>query len=55
MLDFVLEYPRRCSTHLFPAKKTWSLTGIVVTMICVDMLCVQLSSYGNADFASLST
>ena len=53
-LHFVLAWPRRVSTVLFPAQETWYLTAIVILMIFVDTLCIMLSRDGNKEFAALS-
>jgi Trk-type K+ transport system membrane component len=35
-LKFLLDYPRRCYTNMFPSKHTWWLFGALVTLTMID-------------------
>lgn len=46
-LAFVLRFPRRVYTHLFPARQTWWLVGMLVATTGVDWVAFEVMSLGN--------
>ncbi|RGP71704.1 low-affinity potassium transport [Fusarium longipes] len=52
-LAFLLNYPRRCYTLLFPSKPTWILFAIIFSLNFVDVLLIVLLDLHNPEVASL--
>lgn len=46
-LQFLLDHPRRCCTHLFPSRPTWLLCGILFAMNFVDVLLIIVLDLDN--------
>lgn len=46
-LQFLLKYPRRCYTLLFPSRPTWILLGILFVLNVVDLLLIILLDLHN--------
>ena len=46
-LSFVLRFPRRVYTHLFPARQTWWLVVMLVVTTGVDWVAFEIMSVGN--------
>jgi hypothetical protein len=46
-LEFILKYPRRVYTTLFPARATWWLLGVLVATNVVDWLAFEILNIGN--------
>ncbi|KAK3940038.1 cation transport protein-domain-containing protein [Diplogelasinospora grovesii] len=44
---FILHYPRRVYTNLFPARQTWWLLFMLVLLNCVDWVSFELLNLGN--------
>ncbi|KAK6949393.1 hypothetical protein Daesc_009468 [Daldinia eschscholtzii] len=45
--DFILKFPRRVYTSLFPAKDTWMFAATFMTFVIVDWVLILLLSIGN--------
>lgn len=45
---FVLQYPRRVYTNLFPAAQTWWLLFMVLVLNGIDWAAFELLNIGNA-------
>ncbi|KAI5288608.1 hypothetical protein KEM54_005076 [Ascosphaera aggregata] len=54
-LQFLLEHPRRCYTHLFPAKHTWFLVGALVMVNSIDWSMFEVLNIGNDKIGHLSS
>ncbi|KAJ2982559.1 hypothetical protein NQ176_g1305 [Zarea fungicola] len=52
-IKFLLKYPRRIYTHLFPARPTWWLCFIVLTFNCVDWASFELLNLHNSVVGSI--
>ncbi|RYC80585.1 Low-affinity potassium transport protein [Fusarium oxysporum f. sp. narcissi] len=52
-LAFLLNYPRRCYTLLFPSKPTWILFGIIFSLNFIDVLLIIVLDLDNPEVASL--
>lgn len=46
-LQFILKYPRRVYTTLFPSRATWWLTAILFVINSIDWLCFEILNIGN--------
>jgi Trk-type K+ transport system membrane component len=46
-LKFILQYPRRVYTHLFPARATWWLLFMLVLLNSIDWAAFELLNLGN--------
>lgn len=46
-LGFVLRFPRRVYTHLFPARQTWWLVFMLAGTAGVDWFAFEVMSFGN--------
>ncbi|KAL2108480.1 hypothetical protein VUR80DRAFT_3757 [Thermomyces stellatus] len=46
-LSFVLRFPRRVYTHLFPARQTWWLVVMLAATTGVDWVAFEVMSVGN--------
>lgn len=47
-LDFILKYPRRLYTMMFPAKANWVFVGIFSTIAIIDWVLLVVLSIGNS-------
>ncbi|CZR56211.1 related to potassium transport protein TRK1, high-affinity [Phialocephala subalpina] len=54
-LRFVLRYPRRVYTNLFPSAPTWWLLFMVVVLNGIDWAAFELLNIGNAATAAIPT
>ncbi|KAF5626917.1 potassium transporter TRK-1 [Fusarium tjaetaba] len=52
-LAFLLTYPRRCYTLLFPSGPTWILFGIIFALNFIDILLIIVLDLSNPEVASL--
>lgn len=41
-LQFLLDHPRRCYTHLFPSRHTWWLLVVVITLNGIDWVAFEV-------------
>lgn len=46
-LRFILKYPRRVYTNMFPARQTWWLLFMVCLLNCIDWVGFELLNLGN--------
>lgn len=46
-INFILQYPRRAYTNLFPARPTWWLLFMIVLLNCIDWVAFELLNLGN--------
>ncbi|KAK0387146.1 hypothetical protein NLU13_5459 [Sarocladium strictum] len=46
-LQFILKYPRRVYTTLFPSRATWWLTVLLVLINSIDWVCFEVLNIGN--------
>ncbi|KUI55793.1 High-affinity potassium transport protein [Cytospora mali] len=46
-LRFILKYPRRVYTNMFPARQTWWLLFMVVLLNMTDWVAFELLNFGN--------
>ena len=46
-LLYILKYPRQVYTHLFPARQTWLLVGMLVATMTIDWVAFEVLSIGN--------
>ncbi|KAH6955780.1 cation transport protein-domain-containing protein [Ilyonectria sp. MPI-CAGE-AT-0026] len=53
-LEFVLKYPRRVYTNLFPSCPTWWLFFMLVSLNSIDWVAFELLNLGNPFIDSLS-
>jgi hypothetical protein len=53
-LEFILKYPRRVYTTLFPARATWWLVGVLLFVNCADWLSFEILNIGNPAIKDLS-
>ena len=53
-LAFLLNYPRRCYTLLFPSQPTWILFFIIFALNFIDVLLIIVLDLHNPEVASLS-
>lgn len=54
-LRFILTYPRRVYTNLFPSTPTWWLLFMLITLNGVDWAAFELLNIGNKAMASIPT
>ncbi|TPX07247.1 uncharacterized protein E0L32_010841 [Thyridium curvatum] len=47
-LEFILKYPRRVYTNLFPSRQTWWLLFMVILLNSIDWVAFELLNFGNA-------
>ncbi|KAF4495034.1 potassium transporter TRK-1 [Fusarium agapanthi] len=52
-LSFLLTYPRRCYTLLFPSGPTWILFGIIFALNFIDILLIIVLDLSNPEVSSL--
>ncbi|KAK1783199.1 cation transport protein-domain-containing protein [Copromyces sp. CBS 386.78] len=53
-LQFILDYPRRVYTNLFPQRQTWWLAFMLILLNSVDWVAFELLNIGNPAVESLS-
>jgi Trk-type K+ transport system membrane component len=53
-LEFILKYPRRVYTTLFPARATWWLVGVLFVINIVDWIAFEILNIGNPNLANMS-
>ena len=46
-IGFILQYPRRVYTNLFPARPTWWLLFMIILLNCIDLVAFELLNLGN--------
>ncbi|KAK3369813.1 cation transport protein-domain-containing protein [Podospora didyma] len=46
--DFILNYPRRVYTQMFPSRPTWYLVGMLAGLVLIDWIMIHVLSIGNA-------
>lgn len=46
--DFLLEHPRRCFIYLFPARETWNLFFVQITIECTEWVIYEILNIGVA-------
>lgn len=54
-LEFILKYPRRVYTNLFPSRPTWWLFFMLVWLNVVDWVAFELLNLGNSAITSIPT
>lgn len=54
-LEFILKYPRRVYTNLFPSRPTWWLFFMLVWLNAVDWVAFELLNLGNSAITSIPT
>ncbi|KAF7502750.1 hypothetical protein GJ744_005189 [Endocarpon pusillum] len=47
VLQFLLDHPRRCYTHLFPRAQTWWLVGTLLVLNGIDWVAFEVLNIGN--------
>jgi len=52
-LKFILQYPRRVYTHLFPARPTWWLVFMLILLNSTDWVAFELLKIGNLFIVSI--
>lgn len=52
-LQFILDYPRRLYTNLFPQRQTWWLVFMLILLNSVDWVAFELLNIGNPAVESL--
>lgn len=52
-LEFILKYPRRVYTTLFPSRATWWLFAVLVATNIVDWLAFEILNIGNPEVDKL--
>lgn len=54
-LEFILKYPRRVYTNLFPSRPTWWLLFMLVCLNTVDWVAFELLNLGNPAITGIPT
>ncbi|CEJ80602.1 hypothetical protein VHEMI00776 [[Torrubiella] hemipterigena] len=54
-LQFILKYPRRVYTNLFPSRATWWLLFMLIGLNCVDWVAFEIFNIGNPVIESIPT
>ena len=54
-VKFILQYPRRVYTNLFPARPTWWLLFMILLLNCIDWVAFELMNLGNPVVDSIPT
>ncbi|KAH8881654.1 TrkH-domain-containing protein [Thozetella sp. PMI_491] len=54
-LRFILKYPRRVYTNLFPSRPTWWLFFMLIWLNSVDWIAFELLNFGNPVVESIPT
>lgn len=52
-LEFILKYPRRVYTTLFPARATWWLVAVLIVTNVIDWLAFEILNIGNPALVKL--
>lgn len=52
-IEFILKYPRRVYTTLFPSRPTWWLFGVLLVTNIVDWLAFEILNIGNPEVNKL--
>jgi len=52
-LEFILKYPRRVYTNLFPSRPTWWLLFMLVLLNSIDWAAFELMNFGNPIIESI--
>ena len=52
-VEFILKYPRRVYTTLFPSRATWWLFGVLLATNVIDWLAFEILNIGNPEVADL--
>lgn len=53
-LRFLLDYPRRVYTNMFPSRQTWWLAAALILLNGIDWLFFEVLSIGDTDIQNLS-
>lgn len=53
-LQFILKYPRRVYTTLFPSRATWWLVTLLVVINSIDWICFEILNINNNEVEALS-
>ncbi|KAI1809907.1 cation transport protein-domain-containing protein [Poronia punctata] len=53
-LEYILRYPRRVYTHLFPARQTWWLLFMLFVLNGTDWAAFEVLNFGNSSLANMS-
>jgi len=51
--EFILKYPRRVYTTLFPARATWWLVGVLFVTNLIDWVAFEILNIGNPELEKL--
>ncbi|KAI6783167.1 uncharacterized protein J7T54_000669 [Emericellopsis cladophorae] len=51
--EFILKYPRRVYTTLFPARATWWLVGVLFVTNLIDWVAFEVLNIGNQELENL--
>ncbi|KAJ9150442.1 Cation transporter [Pleurostoma richardsiae] len=54
-LEFILKYPRRVYTNLFPPRPTWWLLFMLICLNCTDWVAFELLNLGNPIIEAIPT
>lgn len=52
-LEFILKYPRRVYTTLFPSRATWWLLAVLIITNVIDWLAFEIMNIGNPEVEAL--
>lgn len=52
-LNFILKYPRRVYTNMFPARQTWWLLFMVCLLNCIDWVGFEVLNLGNSTIEAI--
>ncbi|OAQ65743.1 cation transporter [Purpureocillium lilacinum] len=52
-LEFILKYPRRVYTNLFPSRPTWWLLFMLICLNSIDWAAFELMNFGNPAVESI--
>jgi hypothetical protein len=52
-LEFILKYPRRIYTHLFPSRPTWWLLFMLILLNSIDWILFEVLNIGNPTIESI--
>ncbi|KAL2882674.1 hypothetical protein SGCOL_001881 [Colletotrichum sp. CLE4] len=54
-LNFILKYPRRVYTNLFPSRPSWWLLFMLIWLNCVDWVAFEVLNIGNSVIEQIPT
>ncbi|KAI1353467.1 TrkH-domain-containing protein [Xylaria sp. FL0043] len=54
-LEYILKYPRRVYTNLFPQRQTWWLVFMLFVLNGTDWVAFEVLNFGNPSLAKIST